>query len=61
MTRWLRRVTGSEQGQTSAEFVGLLLIVGALIAALLVARPGMSQMVADGVRTSLCMIFGNPW
>jgi len=60
MTRWLRRATGSEQGQTSAEFVALLLIVGALIAALLVARPGMSQMVADGVRTSLCMIFGSP-
>lgn len=55
-TMWgaLRR----EEGQTAAEYIGVLMVLAAVIAALLLAAPGIGQTIVEGIRTALCQITG---
>jgi hypothetical protein len=46
-------------GQASAEYVGVLLVVGALLAASAVAVPGVGERVSGSVRTALCIVGGD--
>jgi hypothetical protein len=47
----------SQRGQTAAEFVGVLLLVAAIAAALL--SSGVAKNVANGVETAICRIAGH--
>lgn len=53
-----RAAVHGERGQTSAEYVGMLFVLVAVIAALLVAAPGIGDTVAGGIRTAICRITG---
>lgn len=56
--RWLRRVLRAQGGQTSGEYLGVLAVVSVLVAALVVANPGIGQSLADGMRQAICTIAG---
>jgi hypothetical protein len=46
-------------GQASAEYIALLLVVAAVLAASAVAVPGVGERVVDSVRTALCIVGGD--
>lgn len=46
-------------GQASAEYIALLLVVAALLAASAVAVPGVGERVVHSVRTALCIVGGD--
>lgn len=50
----LRRWCGQQEGQTAAEYLGVLAVVSVIIAALFVANPGVGELVATGVRDAIC-------
>ena len=45
-----------ERGQVAAEYVGMLLLVAVIVAALVVAGP--AQRIADGAARAVCQIAG---
>jgi hypothetical protein len=45
-----------ERGQTAAEYVGVLLVVASIIAALVASQPG--HAIADGVQSAVCKMIG---
>jgi hypothetical protein len=47
-----------QRGQTSIEYMGALVLVGVTITAILIMKPGMATMIADGIRTVICRITG---
>ena len=46
-------------GQAAAEYVSLLLVIGALVAATAVAVPGVGERVIGSVRTAICIAGGD--
>ncbi len=58
VVRWVRRVRWAESGQTSGEYLGVLLIVAALIGVLVVSAPGIGDSVSSSIRSAICMIAG---
>ena len=53
----MRRLLRSERGAVTAEYGGLILVVGALVLALAVSGPGVGRMIASGVQRAVCSVF----
>ncbi len=53
----IRRVS-SQAGQTAAEYLGVLVVVAAVIGALATADPG--RAVASGIQDAICRVAGSP-
>lgn len=57
--RWLlRALAGGERGQSTAEYLGVILLIAAIVAALVVA--GIGPMVARGIDRAICLITNGP-
>lgn len=54
----LNRACRAEGGQTSVEYIAVLVVVAALIGALVVAGPGIGDSVASAMRSVMCVFDG---
>lgn len=54
----LRPLAGGEQGQSTAEYLGVLLLIAAIVAALVMA--GIGPLVARGIERAICLITSGP-
>lgn len=48
----------AEEGQTSAEYLGVIVVVGVIIAALVAASPGIASTISEAIEAALCRIVG---
>lgn len=48
-----------EDGQTSAEYIGVIVVLAAVIAALLLGAPGVGRTITDGIKAALCQMIGS--
>jgi hypothetical protein len=53
-----RAVTRAERGQTSAEYVGVLAFVAAVVALVIAAGPSIGGSVVDGIERAICTVTG---
>jgi Flp pilus assembly pilin Flp len=53
----MRRLLRSERGAVTAEYGGLMLLVGAIVMALVFTGPGVGQLIASGVQRAVCSVF----
>lgn len=54
----MRRSCGAEDGQTAAEYVGVIVVLAVVVAAVLAGATGIGQRVATGMRAAVCQIAG---
>lgn len=66
----LRRHLRDDDGQTSAEYLGVLVVIAVIVGALVIANPGVGGTLRDAIRATICAIGGgsacdavqaNPW
>lgn len=55
VTRWKRA-----DGQTSAEYIGVIAVIAAIVVALLAAAPSVGNTIRSGVEWAICSIGGQP-
>lgn len=57
--RWrLRALVGGERGQSTAEYLGVILLIAAIVAALVVG--GFGPLIARGIERAICLITEGP-
>jgi hypothetical protein len=49
----------AERGQTSVEYLGVIVVVAVIVAGLLTASPGVSNALGSGLRRAVCLIVGH--
>src|SRR5207247_4366090 len=49
----------SERGQTSVEYLGVVVVVAVIVAGLVSAAPGVSDAIGSGLRRAVCLIARN--
>jgi hypothetical protein len=55
---WVWRARRDEGGALSPEYVGVVVLVAALVTAILLTNPGVSESVAGGFRNAVCTVIG---